>query len=268
MITNSGRTVIRDFFGGRVSSIATSVSLGLSNAAESATSTAMGAEALILPVSSIISDTVNGKAVYKADLLPSSIYTVYEMGLFREDVIRQNRTISIVGDTVWTSATIVAGPGRFSNNIVRVSFSANGTTNAETLGLGENLSEFLTTDYLTMSFTGHANLSSFRVRLGHDANNYYTFTVLTPAAGYNNVRVPLSDGVATGTPSWSNITYMALRPSGSAAGSGSVDVDRIGVEQSPANVNSILVARRVLPTPITTDQFISSEIEYSLGVTA
>jgi hypothetical protein len=268
MITTQGRKVVTRLFGGQVATLATSLSVGTGTTAEALTDVALRAEVLNVPITSISVDEANNRVIYKATLPPAAVYSIYEVGLFYEVVDRQNRTMVLNGlDTTWTNASLVAGPGRANNPVARIAFSANGTTNAELAGVTDNLSDFQATDFVLLSFTGHANLSSLRVRLGTDASNYFEFAVTSPVAGYNNVRVARSTATTVGIPTWDSITYLAIRPSGSAAGAGSVDFDRIGFEQNPSP-NSILVARKVLATPYLPDQFIESEIEYSHGVTA
>lgn len=254
-------------FGGQVAAFATSMSIGVSNVAETVNDVVLGGEVANLPIDSRSASEFGYEAVYRTAFPAASAYAVYEVGLYNDTNERLTRSIDVASlEDVWANASVVTGPGRMRANVVRVNFSASGTTNAELLTLSEDLSAFVGTDLVTIFFTGHTNLSSFRVRIGKDASNYYQFEVTAPVAGYNIIRLPISSAVATGAPDWSTVTYLALRPSGSAAGAGTIDFDGIRFEQSVTNSGSILVAREVLASPVLLDQFIASNIEYAHGV--
>jgi hypothetical protein len=107
-----------------------------------------------------------------------------------------------------------------------------------------------------------------RIRLGTDSSNYYEFLISSPATGYNIRNFTKSQATVTGTPTWSNIEYMAVRPSGTAGGSGSVYIDGMKFETDPLAAGTLLVARKVLGTVFTPDANIPSEIEYPLVVNA
>lgn len=268
MITTSGKGVAKDLFSRQVSRLADSMALGVGTATEQLTDLRLDSEIVRVPITSVAPDPVADRVVFKASLPAGLIGTIYEVGLFfEESSVDSGRNLGLADVTgSWTNATVVAGTGRANTQTVKIDFVTSGTTNAELSGVSEDLSAFANTDNVLLNFTTTANLSSLRVRLGTDSANYYEFLVSSPTTGYNIRRINISAATKVGNPSWAAVTYLAIRPSASASGGGSVNFDNLRFEFAPAATGNILVARKILATPYVTDNEIQSEVEYSLGV--
>lgn len=264
MITNSGKDVVVEFFALQRASLVTYLSLGVGTTAESASDTALAFEVVRLPVSSISADLVNKRVIFMADLSPGQISTIYEIGAYAGDASDSGRLVSVADLTAtWTNGTVVTTNARVGTYGVKVDYTASGTTNAETVEIQEDFSAFDASESVAIAFFPTANLSSLIIRLGTDASNYYEFLISSVTNGsYNVKRFLKSAATVTGTPDWSSITYMAVRPSATAGGSGSVYFDGLKFESS----DGILVSRNVLGTPAVISTSIPTRIEYPIPV--
>lgn len=263
MITTLGKQKVIEVFAGQETSLATYMAFGIGSAAEALGNTALSYEVTRVQITSVSADTVNGRVVYKGVLPPGTISTLYEIGLYSGEAFDLAKVLSFTDPIIdWTNATIVTTNSRITGSTVKVDFVTSGTTNAELLGISEDLSTFVNTDSVYLAFHASTNLSSLRIRLGTDASNYFQFTVASPTVGYNTQKFNVADATVVGTPDWAAITYMAIRPSATAGGGGSVWFDGMRFEP-PAGT---LVARELLSSPTALDTSIESEIEYALEV--
>lgn len=264
MITDLGKTVIVSFFGQQVGQIIDSIALGVGTTTETAADTRLAYEAVRVPVTSVQPDTDNQRAVYKAVLPIGSLYKVYEIGGYSGSALDESRIIDITSPlAVWTNAALNAANSRVHSSALKIDYTTSGTTNAEIIELNEDLTA--TQGTINLAFHPTANLSSLRVRLGSDSSNYYEFLVASPTNGsYNIHRLNVSSATVTGTPDWSAITYMAIRPSATGGGGGSIYFDSVRFTQTVEDDQ--LVARKVLASPVTLDPNVDTEIEYSLEI--
>lgn len=270
MITANGKGVIKRYLAGQIGQIAGSLSVGVGTTAATVNDTRLVYEVERLNLTSISVDPDSDKFVFQATLPPGRIKTIYEVGVWSSPVSQVGgRTLGIFGDGLpWTNATINNANGRINQNTMQISYTANGTTNAELVGISENLSEYSASDSIVIGYHVTINISSIRVRLGTDASNYFEFLLpASTANSYNVARLALSSATVVGTPSWAAITYLAVRPSATAAGGGNLYFDGIRVDRNSLNEDSLLVARNVLATPYVVNQSIDNDIEYALAVT-
>lgn len=82
MITNLGKTVIVNYFGGQVAHIGDVIALGTGTTAASLTDTSLATEVTLVPVSSIAADTANNRIIFKATIPAASMTTISEVGLY------------------------------------------------------------------------------------------------------------------------------------------------------------------------------------------
>jgi len=270
MITANGKLQIKRYLAGQSPEIAAFIALGTSSAAVNVNNTRLGFEVVRVPVLSVSVDPNSDKIVFRGSVEPNLISTAYEVGLWGSSPVDTGRALGVIGPdlpVIWTNGTMSSSNARVSISALKIDYNANGTTNAELSGFFEDLSQFTDIDSLVVAYHATTNLSSVRVRMGTDATNYYEFVLPAPVANsYNIARVTRSAATKTGSPDWSAITYIAIRPSATAAGSGSVYVDGVRFETNSIDNNSLLVARTVLATPTSMDLDIPSDIEYSIRV--
>jgi hypothetical protein len=268
MITNGGKTIIKRFFARQVAQIAGSLALGVGTAAPALTDTRVQFEVVRVPVSSINADIDNSRLVFKATLTPGLIGTIYEIGVYPLVQPATMRNLDLTSSlATWTNSTLNATNARAGALAVKIDYVANGTTTAELTGLNEDFSMFNDVDSFAAAYYAGANLSSVSVRMGTDSSNYFAFSLAAPVANsYNVSRLNKSAATKVGTPDWSKITYIAVRPSATAAGGGSIWFDGMRFEDNPLQNDNLLVARSVLLTPKVVDTTINTDIEYSLGI--
>jgi hypothetical protein len=114
---------------------------------------------------------------------------------------------------------------------------------------------------------GNTNTSSVKLLFLTDASNYYTVTMGAAASGYQVLSVAKSTAVATGTPTWANITEMRVSTTSGAGGASQVDYDGVRIEDTDTlNADYVLVSRELLASPYTKVDGMTQEIEFSLDV--
>jgi hypothetical protein len=101
-----------------------------------------------------------------------------------------------------------------------------------------------------------------------DTSNYYSFNVAAGGAGYKVFEFAKSGATVTGSPDWASISEIRLATNSSGSGASDVTWDAIGlVDTDTANLDYVLVARKVLDTPIVVAANQSQEIEFTVDVT-
>lgn len=269
MITNLGKTIIKRFYSRQVAEIANYMAIGVGSTAATINDTQLNYEVVRYPLISINPDMAGDRIVFRSSI-PAAIMTqAYEVGLYSVSggAPDKSRTINIFRTELpWTNSSYVVTNARVSPKTLKIDYVANGTTNSEVYGVSEDFSTFSDVDTLAFAFYVGSNLSSLRVRMGSDSTNYFEFAITSPVAGYNINRFVKSAATVTGSPSWANIKYIAIRPSASAAGTGSVFFDSIRMEDNTVSNQNVLVARSVLSTPYTVDPNVPNDVEYSLAI--
>lgn len=269
MITSNGKSVISRYLGGQTPQIAGALALGVGSTAVTVNDVRLQYEVIRLPINSIAADLTNNRLVFKANLQPGLINTIYEVGLYSSsDLTSGYLRLPLLKSTpaIWTNGTLTSTNARANVQALKIDFVANGTTNAELSGFSTDASNFTDLDYFVIGFHATSNLSSVAVRLGADFSNYYQFTLTSPIVGYNIYRVARSTAVKTGAPSWNALSYVAIRPSATAAGSGSIYFDGLRFEVNSLSDAQLIVARNVLTTPQVVDANVATDVEYSLGI--
>lgn len=270
MITSNGKLQIKRFLARQAPEIANYISVGVGATAASVNDTKLAFEVARIPVLSISADPASDRIVFRGSLLPKSINTAYEIGIWASSTIESGKNLNIFGGSLplsWTNGTLTNVNARAHANALKIDYVANGTTNSELTGLYEDFSSYVDSDSLAVAYYATTNLSSVRIRMGSDASNYYEFVLPAPVSNnYNIARVPRSSATKTGSPDWGAITYVAVRPSATAAGAGSIYLDGIRMESNSLDASSVLIARMVLTTPTVMDVDINSDLEYSLKV--
>lgn len=268
MITSNGKLQIKRFHARQAPEIGAALAFGVSPTAATVNDVRLGFEVVRVPVISVNVDPSADRIVFRAQIQPGQIKTVYEIGLWSSALDSTiNTNLNLMNAMMpWTNGTLTSSNARIGTNAVQINYVANGTTSAEVSGFSTDLSRFTDADSMVVAYYATTNLSSVRVRLGADSTNYYEWVLPAPVANsYNIARVSRSAASKTGTPDWWRINYASVRPSATAAGAGSIFFDGIRFESNNLETNNLLVARSVI-TPATIDPNITSDVEYSLKV--
>lgn len=108
MITNLGKSVVVNFFGGQVPHIGDVVAVGTGTTAAALTDTALATEAVRVSVTSISADTVNSRIIFKAVIQPGTVTTIREVGVFYDGFGPAAQLVarSVLGSPVTVDPTI------------------------------------------------------------------------------------------------------------------------------------------------------------------
>ncbi len=281
MLTTEGKNQIRRYLAGWVPAIAKSVSFGIGTRAEALTDAALQMETARAAITLTAFDFVNNELVYKASVPDDYVGKIYEVGIYSLEVDPaagefSSRTLSTFDsaseDWVNTSTLAAATYGTTSTRVGADSMlMAPSSSTTLTYGLKNialDLSGYSSADTFNFAFNvGNANTSAIKFRFLTDASNYYDFTLGAQTAGYKFVEVTKGTATATGTPSWTNITEIQVITTSGAGGASSVEFDSIRIEdKDAANLDYILVARKVLVSPVTKVAGQPQDIEFTLDV--
>lgn len=281
MITLNGKTHIKRYLAGFVPAIGQSIAFGLGGGAEVNTDTALNFEVGRSDLSLISYDFVNNKLIFKASVPNDYSGKIYEVALYSlpQNVAAgefQSRLLTSfdsatetwVDASTGTAATFNATNTRLGADSLRHT-PALSTTKVDALqAVNLDLSGYSAADRFTIALNaGNTNTSSVKILFLTDASNYYTMTMGTPVSGYQIFSVPKSAAVATGTPSWANITEMRVSTTSGAGGASQVDYDGIRIEDTDTlNSDYVMVSRELLASPYTKVDGMVQEIEFSLDV--
>jgi len=252
----------------------------LGNRAESNTDTKLQFEVERVDINLTSYDFVNNKLIFKAPIPDDFSGKIYEVGIYSlaEDPNAGELASRLIttfdsGTETWLNAGVAA---TFSSSNTRVGIDSlnhtpagSGSTTSVLSGLTLDINGFAGTDVFLFAFNlGTANTSSIRFRFLTDASNYYDFTVNSGmTAGYKIVSFNKSAATVTGAPSWSNIIEIQITTNSGAGGASNVDFDAIRIQdRDSTSLDYILVARKVLTTPVTSIAVQAQDLEFTLDV--
>ena len=271
MITTDGKVQVKRYLARDEAAIANYISFGISAAAEAVGDTSLGFEISRIPLSSVTYDYTNNYIVFKSEIPSDYAGAVYEAALLYSPESSYD-TIITTFDSVTESwltgggadATYTTSNVRVGADAVILTAAASGTSTVSLANINLDLSNYLGADKILLAGYTGSNVSSFKILFKTDVSNYYTLT-FTPSAGYYIGSLTKSAATVTGAPSWSNITSIDITLTATAGGSATFTADAIRIQSAISS--DVLVAREVLPAPLTKVAGMVQEIELALGVT-
>jgi len=274
LITNLGKAAILRYLAGYLGHFGKSIRLGVGATAASANDLTLNFESVQAPVSLISPDYANTWLVFKARLDETVAGSFYEVGLsnyYNEQIPLYSSNLVLTFDNTlenWSAGTYNTTNARVSAANLRLAPSAS-TTSTVTLDTALDFSGYSTSDDMKLAYrSNNANASSVFIRFYTDATNYYTYTINSPATTYNIATFNKGNFVATGTPSWANITQVAVSATAGAGGAASVDFDGFRIDDKDTyNQVETLVSRTVLGSPVTKATGVPLDVEYTLDLT-
>lgn len=282
MLTTEGKRYIKRYMAGQVPSIAESIAVGVSSAAESLTDATLGFEVSRSNITVTSYDFVNDRLVFKAaeaELLGGGIY---ELALFSKPVNTlagdyASRLIasfdsstetwvdaSTSADDVYSATNSRIGPDGLSHTP-----AASATKTSSMRGLQLDLSGNSNGDLFKFAYNvGNAFTASIQFRFMTNASNYFTYNTGAQTAGYKLTSVAKASLTVTGAPNWNNITEIQVSTTSTSGGASAILLDGIRLEDvDTINPDYVLVARKVLATPQTGIQRGRVQnLEYSLNI--
>lgn len=289
MLTTNGKNHIRRYLAEYVPSIAGAMAFGVGSRAAIGGDFALHFEALRSPINSRVFDFANNKLIYKATVPAEFSGVVTELGLFSlyEDPkagVGVSRLLTDIqeGEGWVNSGTAVSSTffvdldtdlnrsfPRFGTSGLRQTPAASGTANDSLTDIMLDMTSYSGADFITVALNvGNANTSTIAVRFMTDASNYYSFSVAAGGAGYKVFEFAKGGATVTGSPDWASIREIRLSTTSGGGGASDVTWDAIGlVDTDTVNLDYVLVARKVLDTPIVVAANQSQEVEFTVDVT-
>lgn len=252
MITVEGLAAIRRYFAGVESSLADTLSIGL----DGAPGGKMVCEWYRIPVSLRGTNFDQSQVVFKASANVNVIGQVREVGLIQGGLgLAKDITISRFSNTeeAWTgNYTFTSVNSRLETGLkVNANQTASATINS--------VDVLATRDVDLLTIAGYAESSgNVDVTLTLDNNSTVTFT-FNVTQGYGVTKVAKGAGVKSGSVNWQNVVGITINPKVNYT----IDLLKFEILQP---LNETLIARTVLPQPITVETTMPLEIEYPLGV--
>lgn len=274
LITTAGKKHFLQFLAGYVGVLVKGLSVGIGDAAATVNDASLQYEFNRAYVNLVSVDYANTAIVFKGTIAAGVTGTVYEAGLWSEyessDFFRSKPLLDFSSvEGLWSSGTTIAGTSRIGIDSMRLAPAISATEMSTLSNIYLDLSGYSNLDEFALAYNvNSAFVSSIKLNLYTDATNYYTRTLAAPTAGYKISAFKKTDFIATGAPSWSNITSVSVSVTSTAGGSGSVDFDGLRVEDRDQNSEQIvLISRAVLPVPVVKSAGIDMDFEYLLDLT-
>lgn len=274
LITTDGKRLIQQYLAGYRGNIASQIAVGAFNTAANVADKELAFEWARTPILSTSPDYTNTLIVYKGRFEAVTAGIVYEAGLWSpDDTVGEYGSKMLLDfdstNDVWTAGAFSTNVARIGIDSLRLSPTASTSTTAQRMDTNLDLSGYSNTDEFKLTYNvSSAFTSSVQLRFYVDASNYYTYTINTPTAGYKLQKFYKTDLVATGSPTYSGITYVGVIVTATAGGQTFVDFDGLRIEDKDSYTDTnILVSRAVPASPITMAAGIPMDIEYTLDVT-
>lgn len=228
-----------------------------------------------------ISDN-NDVLIYSATLEDPESYSIYEVGLFPEQTndifigLRGSTIFSFTDVNVFTQVGTASGAyltvnaaSRIGNDMMYIP-ELNGSTDYLNYIVPGATFDYLNTfaERDTLRLAGYdidSTSSSIVFRYLNNDSNYYDVVFNTPtSSGYFVIEVPKSESVATGNPTWTNISNVHIFQTSSSG----VYLDGLRIDTGDylIDTNTGMISRAVLSSPIRKPASIPLTIRYSLNV--
>jgi hypothetical protein len=281
MLTTEGMNHVRRYMAGYVPAIAGAMVFGTGSRAEQGADFGLQFEVARSQIKLVTYDFAANQGIYKAAVPLDYAGIISEIGLYSSYANNSagssgSKMLSDIntGET-WvqsgttTVSTFTATAARIGSEGLSQTPAAS-TSRADALsGLHLDLSGYSNSDFISLAFNiGNANTSAMNVRFKTDNSNYYTFAIPSVTAGYKFVDFLRSTSTPTGSPSWANITEIELNTTSGAGGASAITWDGIMIQDTDtSNLDYLLVARKVLASPVTKIANQTQDIQYALNVT-
>jgi hypothetical protein len=276
MISTPGKRHIKRYLAGFVPALAESVAIGVGSLAPAIDQQSLQLEIARVPIDLTSFDFINNNLVFKATLPAELIGKIYEVALysrFDESSIKEfgskNITTFDSSSEIWftgAALSVYSTNARVGLDGLLHQAAVSGSKTSVTDSLTD-FSGYSQQDKFVLAFNNsNANLSSITLRFKNDAANYYTYTLSTPALGYNIAEFTKGTAVGTGTPDWSNIVQTEVQSNSNASGASEVVFDSIRVNTAFVDPDYVMISRIVPAEPVVKIDSVSKEIEFALKV--
>ena len=281
MITTAGKTHIKRFLAGYASAIGQSIAFGIGGASEALSDYALQLEVASSPINMTYYDFANNRLVFKASVPEDYVGKIYEIGVYSTatnpvTADYASRLISTFDSATenWIDTTTSAyapfstANTRVGDDSLNLTPGASATSTYALQNISLDLSGYSAADIFVFAYNvGNANTSTLRIRFMTDSSNYFDFNLGSQTAGYKFTQRTVGSATVTGAPTWSNITQIQVTAISGAGGASAIDFDAIRIlDIDSPQTDYVLVARKVLATPVTSVAGMPQDIEFTLDV--
>lgn len=284
MITNNGKLHIKKYLAGFVPQIGQSIYFGIGAAAENLSDRELNFSATGVNVNLVTFDYISNKLIFKASVPTGFVGKIYEIGLNSGNYLNQNIDSGSKVITTFDSEDMTwdlggSGSLSYSSTNTRIgtrSLVINGLTNANVSasnsGLFIDLSQNSGADIVKLALNivdNNTNFVGLRFRTSGGSYFQYAWDVPVRNSGYKILEATKDSFSPIGStpPSWDNITSILVYTVSKTTGAGVVEFDSIRIEdRSNLNTDNVLVARKVLSSPVVSLDGQAQDIEFSLDI--
>lgn len=279
IITTTGRGLILRYLAGNIGTFAGAIAVGSHAVPATVGDTKLGFEYARGAVTLGAAYVPANQIVFKATIPMETSGLIYEMGLY--PFLRQTETEyagqvylgfdsnleGLVGGGVNTTNYRI-GTDSYEATVAASTATATSTATITAEQARGNFIGYGPSDSFSLAyFINDANTASIRVRLYVDNLNYFEYTVSPgTATGYRVTDWNKSAFVATGTPSWEDITYADFTIAAGTGGATTVQLDGLRVNDTDVYPDYGLVSRAVFATPIIKRPGEQMDVEYAMEV--
>ncbi len=216
-------------------------------------------------------DDVNNRIYFKTSLPVEKQYKIYELGCYAASAstakqYQQNSLIMSFGElTSWTDTsgthTLNSTNTRIGSSSIRYSLASAGVGRGST-PFQINLDQLPSYAKFKLAYFAN-NIANIKVRFKTTDSDYYEATVVPGTNNaYNITSVLKSDFVATGVPTWSNITIVEVQSTATGS-AGTIDLDAIRYDVATTG-DSLLLSRALSASPVLKPAGSTMDVEYLL----
>lgn len=274
MITTNGKSHIKRYMAGIVSSIGEALAFGIGNTAEALSDEDLNFEVGRVDVELVSYDFSADLLIFKATIPQEFAGTIYEVGLWSS--LSDSRAGSYVSQVLtsfdseseqWVGGSYATTNTRVGVDSLRLAPGASTSASATLSELEMDLSGFSGVDQFSIAFnSGATTPTNLTIDFKNDSSNYYRWTVV-PTSGYQLVTVNKSTLTATGAPNWATISTIAVTVNAAAGGAAQIDFDAIRINDTDTdNPEYTLVSREVLSVPYVKAEGVVQDIEFTIPV--
>jgi hypothetical protein len=281
MLTTEGKLHVKRYQAEYVNSIARSMVFGIGAATETVGDKALQLEVESSPINLTAYDFVNNQIVYKAEIPEAYAGKIYEVGVYSLDENPTNSDYASRLITTFDSASedwednsgVLANFGTTATRVGVDSLlftpASSATTTYNLNDLELDLSGYSGADNFVLAYNvANSNTSQITVRFMVNSGNYYSTSLGAQTSGYKIVNVLKSAFTSTGTPTWATITKIQILVTSTSGGASNVEFDAIRINDTDSAITDyVLVARKVLTTPVTKVAGMAQDMEYRINFT-
>lgn len=274
LITDSGTFGLLRAISGQRLGWASSMVAGIGNVAADVSDKQLQFPVTGGDITATILDPVNSKIYFKSSLPVQDQCTIYEFGCYSNSILSTQTSetdggmllVTFTTDITWVDVDGTSAADTTNNRIGKNSISYSIPSSTSVKGYMSFINDLnsipVNTNFKLAYYTN--NVADFILRFKVDDSNYFEADSWAVSNGYHIDVVEKSSFVATGSPSWSNITFLEIEVEATGS-TGTVSIDALRYDL-PSGVEGPLLSRVVLVSPTEKLPGVPLDIEYVLEV--